>query len=363
MKIPRKILKPMVDRLLPICQRRTTIPMLKHLCVTITAKRIGIDATSIEEYMSLSAECDAEPSAFCVNAQQFARLVDAADDMVEFNIKGSSLIFSGQGEAELQILDAKDFPSAPKDELKQIILNAEDLLNVVKSVVWGLEFVRTTETDQRKLGLHILTAAKKILAEYQNGSFFVGNFLPSMAGDMDVIVLREFTNNLVEMLSGKDAKIFVGKNHLSVSNADGRWFCKLAETAFPSSAVDEIVNQNWVELGIILPEEVLPHLNLCHSFSTDNGDHIDLDFTKKGLRISYNNSNTSVDSPFKYEAEVPGKYAEQRLRYNLRYLLESVKRLNDEGSPIKVLTKEQHIKFTADNRPMAVIAGMARPKE
>lgn len=361
MKIPRKTLKPMVDRLLPICQRRTTLPILKHILVHTNGSLIRLQASSGEEYMALSSLVDQELATtdFCVSAQQLSRVVDAADESLELELKGSSLIVTGQGRAELQILPAVDFPANPEDKFKEIILNTADLLTCVKSVAWGLDFVRKSETDLRKMGIHILTEAKRVQAECYNGILFVRNFLPSIAADMDAIVLREFASNFIDMLSGAEVKILIGQNHLAVRSDRNSWLCKLPDVKFLSRDINQIIETGWVDLGIILPEEVLPHLMLCQSFAADDGDQIDLDFKKTGLKVLFS-CEPAADAPVHYEADVPGKYGERNLRYNLRYLTESVKRLNNEGSPIKLLTKEAHLKLVADGLPTVCIAGMSR---
>lgn len=363
MKIPRKIFKPMIDRVLPLTTRKTTMPMLKCVRVKCDDSTFTVSASSIEEHMVSTTAGWGEPCDFLVHAEQLARLVDACDEDVELEIKGSSLIFTGSGRAELQILPVEGFPSVPDDNYKEIILNSQDLSEVAASVMWALKYYDKDDGRMYRRSLHVWGRAKRIDCNVTNGRIFITNFKPSISGDINVMVLHEFADNFLAMIQGKDVKIRVGQRNLWVSNESGVWCCKLPEEGFPVDQMGTIVEADYKLVGMLLPEELLPHLRVCHSFATPDSRFVDLDFSPGGMDIHFSNKTDPQATPMNYDVHLVGKYSTARLRSNLDYLVDAVEKLNDEGSPIKLESLNGHLKLTADKRPVVVIGGMVRPVE
>lgn len=356
MKIPKKLLKPIVDRLLPIASRRTTLPILSCFRVQTTGDAMSVEASSGEEHMKLETDCAGESSDFCVNANQFAHLVEASAENVLCTVEKNSLVFKSGGVAEIGILDSKDFPALPKDKFKAIGARAEDLLKCIKSTEWALGFIRP-ETIDFHSGTHLHCAAKRITGTVTNGHFFVSDFVPSMAGDMDVIIHRDFVPGVRDMLAGEDSEIAIGEHHFRVTNMDGQYYGRLLEAKFPFKNFSDLLTLDYEDIGMILPDELLPHLQLCQSFSKDGRDPVYLEFSPKGMWMGFH-STAKEGSPMVYEAVLSGKYAKHSCQIALKYLMEAVKRLNIEGAPIKISATDRIFRLQAPHQPTVGIGKM-----
>ena len=272
------------------------------------------------------------------------------------------MVFTGNGVTRLPTVEGASFPPMPADKLKPVALSVEDLLACVRGVVWVAKFFKASETIAYRMSLHLAAQDDRIQADCTSGNLLASDFRNSMAGKLDVMILSQYLESLLLALAGLVNEVAFNERWFCVASPDSRWMCGLPEGVFPTRMVAELIDTVWTDAGLVMGGELIEHLEYCRTLSGPGG-FVDVDLDKNGMTLGFDSGYDPKLAPASYKANVVGKFTPARLRYNLDYLVESIKQLNRHGLPIKLATHGGHLKLHGEGLPRVMIGGMIRPEQ
>jgi DNA polymerase-3 subunit beta len=158
--LPRAAFLAALTQVKAAVERRTTIPILANVLITVTATRVTLKATDLdmEVLCSLESRGDVLPGAVTVPAVMLTDIVrkmsDKADVTLELLPDGNAVrVAAGRTKMNLLCLPASDFPDIAGGEYPtQFALVAEDLARMISRVEFAIS---TEETRYYLNGIYL----------------------------------------------------------------------------------------------------------------------------------------------------------------------------------------------------------------
>ncbi len=221
-----------------IVERRSTIPILSHLLLTVRDDQLHLAATDLD--VSLTAWCTGEArreGGIAVDARKFKDIIFAlpSDDIeIELEEPQTLKIVAGQSRFKIRGLPPEDFPTLPRvAEDGRIELPFRDFRRMVAKVLFAV----SAEESRFQLNgalLRLKKGAIEMVATDGHRLALVENQLDGAADEDPVLVPRKALQEL-QRFEGEEEAIGYrrGENHLSFRLGRRELICRILEGTFP----------------------------------------------------------------------------------------------------------------------------------
>ncbi len=339
MKIESNKLLAALKALLPLTQKRTTMPVISNFYLSAgvhspDGTNLVVRATDLDEFSERIVPCEGDLPACCINAQRLVSLVQKAGDFVEIEATSQSRVkFTGSGTANLPTLGAAEFPSTPPAEFNQIAVNPADLAARIDAISWMPHSV----TEQRLRGapeyatIGVMLSPKEMAVVSTTGVAAARNRIAAIGVDCEFSVPSEYVPFICDSLRQKEATLLLSENWIRVFFDGGFWMGKRPEFVCPTEGIVRFMGETRTVIGKVMVEDILPHLETCQSFSSIIFAVVEFRFHLRSVVISFKNS----DDGSTYTAETEGKFTPGVWNTNVSQILGVFKHLSAEH-PIEI---------------------------
>ena len=220
-----------------IVERRTTIPVLSHLLLTVRDDKLHLAATDLD--VSLTSHCDAtvkRDGGIAVQAKKFAEIIRALaadevrllqDDQQALTITGGSSRFKIHG------LSPQDFPTLPEVGREQTV---EIPFSQFRRMIAKVLFAVSTEESRFQLNGALLKFKPKALEMVATDGHRLALVEGEVAGLGEaegVLVPRKALQELQRFEGDGAVGYHRGEHHLSFRLGRRELICRILEGTFP----------------------------------------------------------------------------------------------------------------------------------
>ena len=220
-----------------IVERRTTIPVLSHLLLSVRGDRLHLAATDLD--VSLTSSCAGEAKAegsIAVQAKKFSEIIRAVvGEEVHLVQEGERALTVAAGKALFRMhgLPPADFPTLPQVEPKAEI---ELPFAVFRRMIGKILFAVSTEESRFQLSgalLHLKPGGVEMVATDGHRLALVEVALPEAKSEDSVLVPRKALQELLRFESDGNLRFRRGEHHLSFGAGVRELTCRILDGAFP----------------------------------------------------------------------------------------------------------------------------------
>jgi len=229
-----------------IVERRTTIPVLSHLLLTVRDGRLHLAATDLDVSLtsSVAAEVAAE-GALAVQARKFLEIVRAlVADEITIALDGERSLRVAGGKARFRIhgLPASDFPSLPQVDGKSKLTFS---LAAFRRLVAKVLFAVSSEESRFQLSgalLHLKGKRAELVATDGHRLALIDAPLATAVGEDQVLVPRKALQELLRLEGEGELEFRRGEHHLAFASGGREMICRILEGTFPD--YERVISRN-----------------------------------------------------------------------------------------------------------------------
>lgn len=237
-----------VDRVIDVTKARSTVPVLGHVLVDVTAYDVRLSATDLEIGITTSLSADGasrltEPAAFTLHAAKLHDILKASDSET---VTIRSLdhdwyqLVAGRAKFKLMGLDPRSFPAMPAPENSSLpsaslTIAAEVLCKMIDRTIFA---VSPDEARYNLAGIYLTSTegGVRMVATDGHRIAIVEREAPGFVSPKNgVIVPRKAMAVMRKMLADVEADVTLNVNGLiaGLTTADSSLTCRLVEGEFP----------------------------------------------------------------------------------------------------------------------------------
>jgi DNA polymerase-3 subunit beta len=352
-----------------IVERRNTIPILSHVCLSkpegegrLKARMTDLDT---EAEIEFAAEVEGPVKPFTVPAHLLLDIVKKLPDGAEIRVEAADAsvsgvrIKAGRSRFSLQTLDASDFPTMGAADMPcRFELPAKALASALDAVSFAIS---TEETRYYLNGVFLHAVEGGVMLVATDGHRLAKRFIAlpdGMTGPPGIIIPRKTVNVLAKILP-KDGMVEIAASDakIMVVTPDTRLTSKLIDGTFPDyQRVIPQAGPMRVELdGRALSAAV----DRVSTVSTERGRAARFAFRDGQLTLTVTNPDAgNAEEAIAYDGE-----AEIETGFNAKYVLEALGHLTegtitmaiqDVGSPAILRADGDHTENLVVLMPMRV---------
>lgn len=350
MTITKTALLAALQHLVPIASKRSENPLTNCLLLGdgMASTGISIRATDQHESALELVDCDGSIAPCCVNAKQFASLVESAGESIEITLNETRVLFSSTFKAEIPFQPADTFPSRSQLKLVAQGVNVEDLAAGIEAVAWAAH----TEEDIIR-GVHIIGSEISIQCEATRRTEIAIHHRAAIAAPFDIVVPNKFVPGLIKALRRDGAELMTCESAVAVYHANGDWMAPLSSLKYINTSSIEAIPK--ADVGELAVEPTVNALRMIQSLGSDpKANPVTVKFGATGLAIEFKDANAA------YNDVVAGEFKQCRMRMNSNAMLRSLMAMKCD----KVMVR--HIQpglVFSDGDLMVITAAMAGVKE
>lgn len=330
MKINTKSLKSALKDLQPLSKSKVGIIGAGILKIETDAK-MKLSVSSID--MSGTREIDfaGEVAELYVNFTQFLWSIGDSEEITILQESGAIIVKSGNKSSRLQTLNAKDFPTMPKQEdFKFIGVPCADLAIGLKAVQG---FQQASVIGSSLMNTNIVGSPKLVTCTATDGRNIANYASPLISADFDVLVPSEFCDALAGALGSNNAQLAISERGACVTFEGGGFFCKLSEGKFPSSAI--FLDRDMKLLGPLETKSLIDEISSRNHFAEPGKfPFLELEFSKSGIATQFDGREL--------KNQISGDFQPHKAKVGCEPIL---KCLNAIGDTCKVYADENCLKF------------------
>lgn len=302
MTIDAKKLNAAVARVVHLAAKRTTLPILNHLHLSVARGVLSVQASDLTAYAAANVECVGEMEAVCVPASKLQMLANAAVGEVSIDVKPGGVRFSCDGiDCTLFSLKADEFPPFPAEKSANIGVNCEDLAEAIRRVSWACS---TDEIRYTINGAWLDMTGKSLIALATNEKIAARCELPSITPVSHANILGIYASEFCDVLAEEGAVFSIGENYVSARSEFGVMHVKQIEGRKPT--FDSIFTGSAREailMGNLEREQFGDALGLVRGLSF-NGQA-----TFSPVVIKFEAKRVLLDAP-NFTRSIPGEFKE-----------------------------------------------------
>lgn len=220
-----------------IVERKSTIPVLSHLLLTVKGGRLHLAATDLDVSLvsSVPAEVKSEGS-LAVQARKFVEIVRSlVADEIKLSLEGerSLRIHAAKSKFRIHGLPAVDFPSLPQVEGEaKLVVPLARFRRMVSKVLFA---VSSEESRFQLSGALFRLHGKRaeLVATDGHRLALVDAGLGFESADDSVLVPRKALQEILRFESEGDLEYRRGEHHLSFRTGGREMVCRILEGTFP----------------------------------------------------------------------------------------------------------------------------------
>lgn len=230
----------LVSELIPmqgIVERRTTIPVLSHILLTVDSDQLRLAATDLD--VSLTSSCPAEvkgEGAIAVQARKFSEIIRSLTDekvSLELGDDKQLRIRSGRSQFRIHGLAPEDFPTLPQVGEE----GAVDLeFGQLRAMIAKILFAVSTEESRFQLNGALVKLKEKgleIVATDGHRLALIENGIAAGREEEGVLVPRKALQELQRFEGDGNLRFVRGEHHLSFRLGERELICRILEGTFP----------------------------------------------------------------------------------------------------------------------------------
>jgi DNA polymerase III sliding clamp (beta) subunit (PCNA family) len=331
MKIKTADILAAVSALLPVTQKRITQPIMSHLRMEGFGGWLTIKVMNMDEYAERTVECEGDIAPFCINAERLMTLLrheTSPEITLAFNTETKWVKYQGGAVSNISTIDAETYPKFQEPKMVSVGLNCEDVADFVESVEWVTSMV----SKERLMGspwygtINVTTEKDSMTAMATTGVLLARRTEKAICSPCSFDLMRAYATVFCEAMRSEESDLLLGESHIGVTFKGGRWIGRLLEEKFQAEAGRGMFKREFKPVGSILPGDILPHLEICNSFTSEaKSMEIRFDFEEKRVVIKFR-STDSQD----YEYAIEGKFVVGTWNANSSQLLSAVRKLNSD---------------------------------
>lgn len=220
-----------------IVERKTTIPILSHLLLTVRGDRVNLAATDLD--VSLTSWCGgdvAREGSIAVQAKKFVEIIRAvAGEEVHLQLEdgGALTIKAGSSRFKIRGLAPEDFPNLPEVDGAAPI---EIPFAQIKRMIAKILFAVSAEESRFQLNgalLKLKAGTVEIVATDGHRLALVETAGGGATKEDSVLVPRKALQELVRFEGDGNVLFRRGKHHLSFRLGKRELICRILEGTFP----------------------------------------------------------------------------------------------------------------------------------
>jgi len=220
-----------------IVERKTTIPILSHLLLTVREDRLHLAATDLD--VSLTSWCDAEvrtEGGIAVQAKKLVEIIRSltADEVMLAQEEPRELtIRSGRSRFRIHGLSPDDFPTLPTlEDTRQVGLPFGDFRRMIAKILFAV----SAEESRFQLNgalLKLKDGSLEMVATDGHRLALVEGGLEASGSDDSVLVPRKALQELQRLEGDGKIEYRRGEHHLSFRLGRRELICRILEGTFP----------------------------------------------------------------------------------------------------------------------------------
>ena len=321
-----------LSHMLPVIERRNTIPVLANVLLDCTNGDLQVTATDLEMLVTESANAEiASAGKLTVSAQILYEIVrKLPEGKIQLTYKQDSQMLEvrqGQSLFSLPTLPANSFPLMDAGELSfKLVLTSSALLHLLNSTSYAMS---TEETRYYLNGVHVqpLEQAGQLFwaATATDGHRLAQSLSPAPVGLIkevqDIILPKKLVHELGKLLDDIAGEVIVAfsKSKIECTLGSVRLLSKLIDATFPDCQA--VIPSSWAS-EISLPRKALiERLDRIAIVAQEKTKGIKL-YLKDGLLLV----SASGDAQGSGNESLPVDYhgPELDMAFSVRYLLEAL---------------------------------------
>lgn len=137
--VPRKALADELALLQAVAEKKTTMPALEYVLLSLVSNQLTLTASSIDVSLITQVEAEGEDWSGCVPCKQLFQLVKLLyDETVTFvPADGPIVVKAGRAKHKLPVIKAGDFPAIDQGEAELVTLSAETFNDMLGNVAFA----------------------------------------------------------------------------------------------------------------------------------------------------------------------------------------------------------------------------------
>lgn len=316
-----------------IVERRNTIPILSHVCLSkpeaegrLTARMTDLDT---EAEIEFAAEGEGPIKPFTVPAHLLLDIVKKLPDGAEIKVEAADAsvsgvkIKAGRSRFSLQTLDASDFPTMGAADMPcRFELPAKALATALDAVSFAIS---TEETRYYLNGIYLHSVEGGVMLVATDGHRLAKRFIAlpdGMTGPPGIIIPRKTVNVLAKILP-KDGMVEIAASDAKVmiTTPDTRLTSKLIDGTFPDYL--RIIPTSGAMLAEIDGKALTEAVDRVATIAGDKGRAARFTFKDHQLTLTVTNPDAgNAEEALAYEGQ-----AEIETGFNAKYVLDVVSHL------------------------------------
>lgn len=335
LKVYKSELQVKLQSIQGIAESKGTMPILNHFLLEVTKEGASITATDLCVTVRLplnfiEAVTGGADMSLCIPAKKMFEIIKEADSEVTLESEDGKILIvkSGKSRFKVACLSASEFPKFPDPQKGVgISIKTSDLLELIDKSLYA-----AGEQDTRYTLNGLLFDMKPDnLTVVGTDGHRLGIIKKQMAGiageNEKAIVPRKAVAEIKKFLGNAETVSMVfEKNHVLFKIADILFLARLIDGSYPD--YEKVIPVSNDKSIILNREAFLKALRRVALMSKEGSNAIKINMSKDLIVLSASNADIG-DASDEVIVEYSGDDAE--IGFNVRYLLDAVNAMTDEG--------------------------------
>lgn len=304
---------------------RSTLPILGNILIEAKGSQIILSTTNLDIYViqKIDAEVKKEGATtapFSILSQLVGRMQSSTIDIAAE--KGGMSFKSGEVLAELETLEASEFPPPVPTKGEGVDCEAQDILKPFSLLAHAMS---VDSSRFALMGINIAPKGEFAASDGWRLAFFTGKDFTTES----VILPDSFVRSVLKIAPEGDIKVFIGNGHVTIISKDVEITSKLVEATYPSFS--QAIPKRTKQAFSCGRKPLIHALQTCSIFS-----HV----KTPGLNLSGLGKEVEVSQPGKASERVMGTelagQPEITIKLNEKFLIDTLAVLEEENVRIQI---------------------------
>lgn len=313
MKINRQELIDAIQKAAPLVKTRSTIPAISNVLIWAINGGFHVTATDLEAYIEVKCSCSGDLPECGVPAQQLLATLRQPEEFAELSVESNRRLKVSCGSvAILGTSLAAEFPAFPKDDLKAIGVNCEDLSEAIKSVAWAASDDKNKDIQCQCVWVNLDPKKKAIITAACDRNSLAYCEHPAIVPKSECAFLADNSGLICDTLLNESAELFMSDSWVVVKSHEVNCAVKLIEGKYlPVNVIVDIEREN---VGTVNRHALSMDLTTIMGISTDGFSPSLVTTSSKGLSLEFKSSINEFSSM------IEGKFKDSSFRCDSKRL-------------------------------------------
>lgn len=222
MKIQRKDLLGVIQRVAPTCKTRTTLPILSQIRIGAMNGGFRATASNGDCFVSAACACDGQLDECCVSPLPLLALAGYGPEVMELTLDGERLKVSCGSNSKLPTQPWEEFPKFPNDGLVELGVNVVDLAEAINSVAWATDPKSLKGVPAQSVWINMDTKKGSLMAFSLDGRRMGWFNRKAIVPNCTLLLPAEHSKLIYEALLGEKASVSYNDSWVVVQNESFR---------------------------------------------------------------------------------------------------------------------------------------------